>query len=76
MKHWMQWLLLLVCFTAPVNVTRVVDGDTFDITAPTWLNVTVNERVRVLDVNTWEPKDLLGPAATDSRRSGWPRRRV
>jgi len=64
-NRWLNWLVLLVCFTVPVSVTRVVDGYTFDITAPSWLNVTVNERVRVLEVDTPELKELNGIAAKD-----------
>jgi endonuclease YncB( thermonuclease family) len=56
-------LVLLACFTLPAQVVRVVDGDTFDVTMRAWLNVTVNERVRVLNVDAWEMRQALGPQA-------------
>ena len=56
--------LLLACFTATVEVTNVVDGDTFDARVPVWLHVTVTERIRVLDVDAKERREPGGVEAT------------
>lgn len=56
-------LLAILCWVVNPQVTRVVDGDTFDIMAAVWLNIVVTERVRVLNVDAWEMRQPQGEAA-------------
>ncbi len=47
----------------PAQVSRVVDGDTFDLFT---VGVTPTERVRLLGVDAVELRDARGPEARDS----------
>ena len=53
-----QLAVALLCWTVSAQPIRVIDGDTFVVTAAVWLasagDQTVIERVRVLGVNTPE----------------------
>ena len=53
-------LLALVCFAVTASVVRVIDADTFIVSAPIWHGVTATETVRVLGVNAPE---VTGPTA-------------
>ena len=47
----------LLCWTITTTATRVIDGDTFVANVPIWMDVTLtDQRVRVLGVNTPEPR--------------------
>lgn len=51
-------------------VRRVIDGDTVALDVLVDLNlVHVDDRLRILDVDTPEVSDILGPAATDFTRT-------
>jgi len=62
-----RWIvLLLLCWTVtPEAITRIVDGDTFDMRVRLWPNLLADERVRVLGVDAAELKEPLGPKAKD-----------
>ena len=40
--------------TYAVTIRRVVDGDTVDITVRVWRNISVDEHLRLSDIDTWE----------------------
>lgn len=67
MQHWIV-VLFLICWIVAPQIVRTVDGDTFDVTAPAWMNLVVVERVRVLDVDAWEMREEKGPAAREFTR--------
>ena len=52
----MKWLVsLALCWTLWVDKPlAVIDGDTFDVMAIIWINQTIKERVRVLNIDTPE----------------------
>jgi endonuclease YncB( thermonuclease family) len=56
------------------HVTRVKDGDTVEADIDTDVGFAANgevapkEALRALDVDAWEVKDILGPAAVDATR--------
>lgn len=62
-----RWaIVLLLCWTvAPEAITRIVDGDTFDMRVRLWPNLLADERVRVLGVDAAELKEPLGQKAKD-----------
>ena len=62
-------LVLAACLLVTGEVVRVVDGDTFDMRAQVWLNVTVTERVRVLGVDAKEAREPGGAEATAFARA-------
>jgi len=46
--------LVVVCYVATGQVTRVLDGSTFEATLRVWHNITVHEKVRVFGIVTPE----------------------
>lgn len=62
------------CYTSgiPVTIDRVIDGDTFDVTAHLPLGVSRKLIVRLSNIDTWEPTKLTrekGLAASEFTRS-------
>jgi endonuclease YncB( thermonuclease family) len=65
MRH--SLLVALFCFTVSATSVRVIDGDTFDADAVTWINQTTRARVRLLLVNTPERKGATREAGDRAR---------
>lgn len=63
----MNLLACLVLVLSPLQVAKVVDGDTFGV----WnLGIPLEERIRLLGVDAAELRDTLGPAAK-AFTTGW-----
>jgi len=55
MKLTAHLLAAILCWTITVDKpVNTIDGDTFVVLAPIWHDMTVKERVRVLDIDTPE----------------------
>lgn len=64
--HLLAAVLTVTCFAATGTPGRVIDGDTLEIALAIWHGLTVQERVRVVGVNTPErtgPTRASGEAA-------------
>lgn len=63
-----RWVILgLLCWTVSATPIRVIDGDTVIADLAIWPGLTARETIRVLGVDTPEPKGITRPAGEAAR---------